>query len=192
MALLLPGFIDPPDTVLLIAPQRTQLKAGETTTVDLMVKDILGLYGVEIHLKFDPEAVQVVDADPGTDGVQIEPGTLPIPSFVAQNEVDNETGTIDYVATQLPPSKPGTGSGVVARVSLLAIKPSTSYLEFEHFLLADTIGGNIDALSQGGQIQVTGHLSWVLYASVGATLASVLGCIGCIAIRKRTRGKRDV
>jgi hypothetical protein len=163
---------------------------GDTTTVDLMLADVRGLYGAEIHLRFDPEALRVIDAAPDTDGVQLEPGTLPTPDFVVQNEADNDTGKIDYAVTQLPPSKPGEGSGTIARITFQAIKPSVSSLQFEQFLLADTIGGNIDALPQDGQITVQSHSAWLLYAMIGATMACVIGGIGYLVKRTSVRRRK--
>jgi hypothetical protein len=150
-----------------------------------MLADVEGLYGAEVHLSFDPKAVQVVDAAPDTDGVQLEPGTLPSPDFVVQNQVNNDTGTIDYAVTQLPPSEPGTGSGVIARITFQALKPSVSVVRFEQFLLADTIGGNIDALPEDGQIQVQSRSRWAIYAAAAAALALALGSIGYLTIRRK-------
>jgi hypothetical protein len=184
-ALLLTGFVYQPGAVLHTSPQTAQLRVGDTTTMDVMLADVHGLYGVEIHLAFDPVALEVVDAAPDTEGVQIEPGTLPVPDFVVLNEVDNGAGTIDYAVTQLPPSDPGEGSGVVARVTFRAKRPSVSSVGFEQFLLADTIGGNIDARSQDGQIKVQSRSQWMFYAAAGATLALAVGGIGYLAIRRK-------
>lgn len=189
-AFVLTGFGYQPRPVLHTNPQATQLRVGDTTTVDLMLTDVAGLYGAEIHLRFDPEALQVVDAAPDTDGIQLEPGTFPAPDFVVQNVADNGTGTIDYAVTQLPPSKPGEGSGVIARITFKAQKPSVSFVRFEQFLLADTIGGNIDARPQDGQIKVQNGSLWVLYAAIGAALILSLGGIGYLATRTSVRRRK--
>ena len=185
LAFLLTGFGYQPRAVLHTNPQAAKLKVGDTTTIDLMLSDVQGLYGAEIHLRFDPDALQVIDAAPDTEGVQLEPGTLPAPDFVVQNEVDNGAGTIDYAVTQLPPSNPGEGSGVVARVTFRAKKPSVSLVRFEQFLLADTIGGNIDARPQDGQIKVQSRSLWILYATAGATIILVVGGIGYLVTRRK-------
>ena len=189
-ALLLTGAKYQPSAILHTNPQETRLAVGDTTTVDLMLADVRGLYGAEIHLRFDPKALQVVDAAPGTDGVQLEPGILPVPDFVVQNEADNSQGTIDYAVTQLPPSKPGEGSGVVARITFQAIKPSISSLRFEQFLLADTIGGNIEALPQDGQIRVQNRSAWILYAVIGLALLSIVGGAGYLVTRTSVRQRK--
>jgi hypothetical protein len=189
-ALLLIGLRYQPRALLHTHPQETVLEVGESTTVDLMLSDVRGLYGAELHLRFDPQVLQVVDAAPDADGVQLEPGALPAPDFVVQNRADNQLGTIDYAVTQLPPSQPGEGSGVVARVTLRAIKPSVSLIRFEHFLLADTIGGNIDAHPQDGQVRVRNRSAWMLYAAIGLAMVSAAGGAGYLVTRTTVRRRK--
>ncbi len=174
------GFVrhnDPPQARLHVSPQATRLKVGDITTLDLTIAQVRELYGIEVHLRFDAEALEVVDADPSQDGIQIEPGTLPTPDFVVQNQADNDTGTINYAVTQLPPRKPGEGAGVVARITLRAKQSSVSDIHFQEFLLADTNGSNIDAVSQDGQIRVQGYSLWILGAAAGAVAILIIGFI---------------
>jgi hypothetical protein len=92
--------------------------ATTTLSVDIYVENVIGLYGADIQLLFDPDAAQVVDADPFMPGAQIQPlaGFLS-PDFVIRREADNNTGLIWYAVSQLNPSPPATGSGALARVT---------------------------------------------------------------------------
>lgn len=173
-------------TVIKVAPQTSSVKVGDQTTVDLAIEKVADLYGVQLHLTFDPQVVEVVDADPSQDGIQVELGTFPVPDFIVQNTADNQAGTIDYVLTQLPPSKPSSGEGIVARVTFRAKKAAVSQVQFEQYLLADTQGSSIDATPQHGQVRVTGGSGWIL--AVGAGIAALLvvgGGIGFVL----TKGK---
>ncbi|QLQ06879.1 MAG: hypothetical protein HZY76_13085 [Anaerolineae bacterium] len=69
--------------------------------VDLYVANVTDLYGADIKYSFDPNIVQVVDADPFTPGVQIQPlaGFLS-PDLVVRRDANNVTGTIQYALTQ--------------------------------------------------------------------------------------------
>jgi hypothetical protein len=179
--LALTGFVghnDQPQAKLHVSPQTTRLKVGEVTTLDLMVAQVHGLYGIEVHLRFDPEAIEIVDADPTREGIQLDPGVLPTPDFVVQNQADNNAGIIDYAVTQLPPREPGGGTGVVARITLRAKQSSISDIQFQEFLLADTTGDNIDALTQAGQIRVHGYSPWILGAAGGIVAILAIGGIG--------------
>ena len=55
--------------------------------------------GAQVYLDFDPSHLQVVDADAGAVGVQIQPGPV-FPgtwSVIPLNNVDNATGRIGFV-----------------------------------------------------------------------------------------------
>jgi hypothetical protein len=177
--LALTGFIiQPVQTTLQLVPQTVQLDVNTTTVLDLAITQVSGLYGVEAHLRFDPEILEVVDADPTREGVQIEAGTFPTPDFVALNHVDNAAGTIDYAATQLSPREPREGSGVVARITVRAKQPSTTLVEIEKFILTDTSAGIIDAVVENGQIRVRQGVPWLLFGAGGALLLLLVGGVG--------------
>jgi hypothetical protein len=125
-------------TTLWIDPPETTLPVSNTFTVDVMVSDVTDLYGVELEITFDPNLVEVVDADPGTAGIQIQPGGCPSPDFVVLNSADNTTGTISYAATSISPSPPCNGSGVIASITFHGLAEGTSSVHFNSWLLSDT------------------------------------------------------
>ena len=112
----LPDAVDP--ALVRCEPSVAIGPATNTLSVDIFVEDVAGLYGADIRLTFDTTAAQVIDADPGMPGVQIQPlaGFLS-PDLVVRREADNTTGLIWYAVTQLNPSPPATGSGALARVT---------------------------------------------------------------------------
>jgi hypothetical protein len=154
--------------------------------VDLAITQVSGLYGVEVHLRFDPDAIQVVDADPTRSGIQLESGTFPAPDFVALNQVDNRAGTIDYAVTQLSPREPREGSGVAAKIRVQAKQPSTTQIEIVKFILTDTSAGVIDAVSENSQIEIRQNVPWYLYALGGGLLLLIAGGVGY----RRTVGRK--
>jgi len=174
-----------PQTILKVDPQSLRLQVGETAQVDLTLEQVADLYGAEIHLRFNPEILEIVDADPAQEGVQLEPGMLPIPDFVVLNKADNVAGTVDYAVTQLPPNKPGEGDGIVARITFRAKKAAVSQIQLERFLLADTSGSSIQAVPQHGQIKVTGNSTWILITIASALLMVIGGGIGFIWIKRK-------
>lgn len=170
IAVILPtltGFVEQDRVTLKMDPQSLRLKVGEAARVDLAIEQVSGLYGAEVHLKFDPMVLEVVDADPDQGGVQIQAGTLPIPDFVVLNSADNQAGTVDYAVTQLPPNKPGQGNGVVASLTVRAKKAAVTQIQLERVLLADTAGNSINVVTQNGQVRVMGDLTWMLFVAGG-------------------------
>ena len=120
LSLVLPLSAAPGDdpAVVRCEPALVLGPATSTLTFDIYVENVVDLYGADIRLVFDTTAAQVVDADPSTPGVQIQPlaGFLS-PDLVIRRDADNSTGLIWYALTQLNPRPPASGSGALARVT---------------------------------------------------------------------------
>src|SRR5512139_386501 len=101
-----------------IAPGTAQVAIGQTVDVAVEVVDVQDLYGIDIALTFDPNVVEVVDANPGQAGVQMALGTFPDSGFVVLNAADNVTGTVRFAMTQLNPSLPKSGTGALMVIRL--------------------------------------------------------------------------
>jgi hypothetical protein len=86
--------------------------------VTVQLEDVTDLYGAEIQLQFDPAQLKVRDEDPRLAGVQIAPGPLLAfdDRFVAANNVDLQTGQVNFVFTLLKPALPIKGEGVLATI----------------------------------------------------------------------------
>lgn len=119
---------------------------GQQLTLSLYVENVVDLYGVEMELSFNPAIAQVVDAAPGTPGVQIQPlaGFLS-PDFVVRRSADNAAGIIQYAATQVAPSTPVSGSGAVAAVTFQSVSNGTFSMPYTDVLLSSIDGTPIDA-----------------------------------------------
>jgi hypothetical protein len=173
-----------PQTVIKVTPKDLKVQAGTEATVELVVESVSELYGAQVQLDFDPNVLEVVDANLSEEGVQIEPGSLPQPDFIVQNLADNAQGTIQYALTQLPPSEPGRGNGIMARVTFRAKAPAVTRLEFQHYLLADVSGGSIKAVSQGGQIKVVRGTTWMLIGGAALLGLVLIGGFAGFALKK--------
>ena len=60
--------------------------------IAIVIENVRDLYGIEFHLTFDPNVIQVEDANPAREGVQIEPAAWLQDGFVAVNRADNSRG----------------------------------------------------------------------------------------------------
>ena len=101
------GALVRPDPILV------EIVEGQIRTVNIVLEDAQDVYAVEVRASFDTTAVEVVDADPGRMGVQMTPGDFIQPDFVVRNGADNDAGTLQYVATQVNPTPPASGSGTL-------------------------------------------------------------------------------
>lgn len=144
-----------PQTVLHPDPLSIGLRAGDEGSVSIIADDVQNMYGVEFHLQFDPNVVEVVDADGSKPGVQIKPDVWLKNSFVAVNKVDNGAGKIDYAVTLLNPAPAVSGSGTIATITFKAKNNGVSPLKIQKAILASREGKEIKSAVQDGAIGVS-------------------------------------
>jgi len=141
--------------ILLPDPLSLGLKPGEAGKVALRVQGVENLYGLEVHLSFDPALVEVVDADPAKPGVQIGGGDFLPNGFVAVNNADNATGRIDYAVTLLNPAEPVSGEGVLAAITFEGKANGSSPLKIDKAILASREASEIPSQTQDGVVGVS-------------------------------------
>ncbi|MBE7551863.1 MAG: LysM peptidoglycan-binding domain-containing protein [Anaerolineales bacterium] len=142
--------------VIRFEPSAAQVGAGNPQVVELRIENVTNLAGAEVQVQFNPAVLQVQDADPGKDGIQIEPGSFPAPDFVASNVVSNTVGLLQYAVVQIPPTQPVSGSGLLARITFQTLAAGTSDLIFTRADLATGDAQPIAVTRQSGQIVVSG------------------------------------
>jgi len=145
VAQLAPTATAEPTPVLaqaLLESNATAVGAGDPTVIAIVLADVVNLYGVEFHLRYNPKLVEIVDADTSLPGVQITPGPAFTSGkgFVALNHVDMTEGTIDLAATRLNPAPALFGRAVVASFSAKPLAAGELHLTYDQVLLADRNG----------------------------------------------------
>ena len=162
----------------------------EAVTVAIHIENATRLYGVEVHLAFDPARLQVQDADPNKEGVQIQAGNFPSPDFVVQNQADNAKGTIDYAVTQLAPREAVDGSGVLATVTVKGKDKGTSSLTFVGAKLANPDGQEIPSQTVDGQVEiaataVSGGMSSGLLIGAGVVVVLLIAVVAFLVLKRK-------
>ena len=141
-------------TILHFVPSPQQVTVGGVVAVQLRLENVQNLYGIEVHLAFDKNIVQIKDDGPSQDGDQVTVGDIPYPDFPIQNMVDNYGGRLDYAVVQLAPRPAANGSGVVATIHFLGVREGTSPIHFTSAKLASPDGFPIAATFHDGTIVV--------------------------------------
>ncbi|MBN1583198.1 MAG: hypothetical protein JXA89_20990 [Anaerolineae bacterium] len=133
-----------------------ELAMGQTVTIDILVENAPSIYGIESHLAFDPTALQVVDADPDLDGVQLSPGDLidAGQAFILQNRADNQAGTVDYALTLVNPAPAVQGDGVLAQITFEAKAPGQTTIWITKGLFGTRSGETVAPLAEHVEMQV--------------------------------------
>jgi hypothetical protein len=139
---------------LSVVPAVLEIPSGGTGTTEVQVAGVSSLYGVQFHLSFDPNVVQVVDADSTKPGVQIAVGSLFSGKnyFVAKNQADNTSGVIEFIITLRAPVVPISGAGALASVTWQRKGGGQSALTFSQTELSDPNGLSICHKSENGSI----------------------------------------
>ncbi|MBI5879015.1 MAG: hypothetical protein HZB53_15295 [Chloroflexi bacterium] len=136
-------------------PPTLEVGLGQQETLNIVLEDAQDVYGIDVRAKFDPAVIEVVDADPSKDGVQMTPGTFIKPDFLVRNTAENVTGTLQYVTTQVNPSPPVSGRGIVVSVLVRgkALGKQTAFT-ISFVEIADRTGRKLPVRGQAGNIVV--------------------------------------
>ncbi|MBN1976553.1 MAG: hypothetical protein JW918_04050 [Anaerolineae bacterium] len=146
--------------VVSIDPPSAEIDVGDTVAVDVYLEDVTDLAYVEMYVIFDPDFLEVVDADTYTDGVQIEIGPLfGADVIVTYNEVDQSAGEIFFAQEIVTDTV--SGSGVLATITFQGNAAGTSdiVIDGDGIYLADGDGEFISAGIEDGSIAVIGDVT---------------------------------
>ena len=123
--------------------------------IPVEIRDVSDLYAIDIQIEFNPEVVQVEDADPNQDGIQPALGTFLDAGLTLFNEVDNEAGLVRFVMTQVNPSEAKSGSGVVLVLYLSGSQTGVSDLDVTVLELSTRAGQAIEVEPVSGSVTVS-------------------------------------
>jgi len=137
------------ETRVRVRPGAGSYQAGQQIAVEVFVEDVADLYGADVQLAFDATRLVVLDANPSKPGVQVQPrDDLLSPDLVLSADADNVAGTVRYVMTQLNPSQPVSGSGVLFSLTLEASAEGPATVAIQQLTLTDRDGIVIPATAQ--------------------------------------------
>ena len=115
-----------------IAPSSTKANVGDVFTVTVQLSDVQRLYGFQYKLFFDPNILQVVDADAGQAGVQIKRSEAFAGLTVGfeSNTVYNATGLILHGISLTESTEGASGPAELGQITFEAIAEGVTPLRF--------------------------------------------------------------
>lgn len=123
--------------------EAVEIAPDAVVEVPIRVEDIEGLYAIDLEMTFDPQLLEAQDADPSAPGVQMGLGGFLDPGLLLFNSVDNESGEIRFVMSQVNPSEPKSGDGILLVVYFKGIKEGESPLTITNLQTSDQAGVEI-------------------------------------------------
>ena len=106
--------------VLAFEPASVSVKAGETTTIGVVVQNAQDLYSVPMLMQYDPKVISVEDV---RQGGFLSGGQQPI---AVVQRVDKERGQAIVSATRMPNTPGVSGNGTIFGVVVKGVAPGSS------------------------------------------------------------------
>jgi len=159
-----PTITPPSGPVVRVTPQNLTLPiCNAQGTSSVRVENVQNMIAFQLELRYNPAIVEVIDADPGREGVQVKVSNAFASGFIAQNIVDTGNGRISVAATLL-------GGGVISgSAELISVDwapeaAGASALTLENVILVRSNNQVIPFTPQHGAVEVTncGGVSGVL------------------------------
>ena len=141
---------------LQVMPARVRVDVGQEFTVTLQLQGVTNLYGVDARVSFNPNVVEVVDANAGAAGVQIQRGNFPNASgnWVVKQVADNQVGVAWYAISLNAPAPGANGSGVLCSIRFRAKANGYTGFKFAEGTLVDTGVERTPVLLLEGSVRV--------------------------------------
>jgi hypothetical protein len=123
--------------------------------VPVEVREVVDLYALDLTIRFDPDILQIEDANPNQAGVQPGVATFLDAGMTLFNEVDNETGTVRFVMSQINPSEPKSGDGNLLVLYFVGKQAGTSQVTVEKAEFSTRFGEAIPVNGVDAEIVVS-------------------------------------
>jgi general secretion pathway protein D len=129
-------------------PQNVSLKAGQTTTVGIVVENVNDLYSIPLLLQYNPAVVSVEEVQ---HGGFLSGGTQEI---AIVSRADKEHGQYIISATRQPNTPGVSGSGTLMGIVVKGLAPGTSNLSIVQVNAKDSQQKTIPLVTSEANVQV--------------------------------------
>lgn len=146
--------------------QAYSLAPGSRIEIPIEVRGVQDLYAIDLELQFDPAILGAEDADPNLAGIQAALGTFLDAGLLLVNEIDLDTGVVRFVMSQVNPSEPKSGDGILLVLYLTAKTAGESNLMVNSITLSDRFGVEIPSSGLGAVITITEDAPAVTHTSI--------------------------
>lgn len=126
--------------VVTVTFEEESVAIGDAVEAVICVAGVEDLFGLEVHVAYDAERLEMVDGDAEQEGIQAWHGDLLEIEYVLVNAGNPEMGTLDYAVAQKADAAGVGGDGALVRVAFKALADGLAELRLISVILADTQG----------------------------------------------------
>jgi hypothetical protein len=149
------GKLQDGEALVYTDPVRLEISAGQVRILHILLVNAEAIYGIDLQATFDPAVVEVMDANSKQAGIQMTSGEFLKPDFVVRNLADNQAGTLRYVVTQLKPTPPANGKGIILSIQFRGkLAGHSTPLTFASAVVADRHGVKQTVKTQGAELVI--------------------------------------
>jgi len=123
--------------------QALEAAPGTVIEAPVQIRNASQVYAIDIELQFDPAVLAAEDANPSSAGIQMGFGEFLDPGLALFNEVDLEKGIVRFAVSQINPSEPKSGDGVLFVIYFVGLKEGVSPLTVTNLQVASREGDEI-------------------------------------------------
>jgi hypothetical protein len=154
-----PGSVDIP--AICVSPENEIVRVGSTFTIQIEIRNVTGLYGVDVQLSWDPTIIQYVSHQKTIPAELYLHGVLHGYTLPVRDDVDEtasmpgaEPNTMYWLAeASILPAAPFSGSGTVFTMTFKALTAETCSILFTCVMLSDIEGHPIECSHVDGHYQ---------------------------------------
>ena len=143
------------NTSIIAGANAATVQQGKQIALLISIENVTGLYSVQVRVTWDPAILEIVDADPDQDGIQVATGEFfSDDALTIINSADNISGTLDFGVTLSGDASSLNGDGILAQVTFYARQDGFTPLNLSYVRLYDSEARSIEATIQVGEITV--------------------------------------
>jgi cell division septation protein DedD len=134
-----------------------EVAPGDLVEVPIQIRAVTDLYAMDISLTFDPAVVTVEDGNSNRPGVQPALGTFLEAGMTLFNTVDVEAGEVHFAMSQVNPSEPKSGDGILLVLYVRGVAEGETALTITNLEMSDRFGDAIVGTPLSGRVTVSGE-----------------------------------
>lgn len=169
---------------------------GEIVHVDVVAENLPSVYGVEFKMTYPQNDLEPMDADPESEGVQLDMGNFfgsADTLYILQNRIRLESGEIFFAASRLNPAPAADGSGLLARLKMKAVSEGKPAIRIEKLRFGTRDGKRIiPTFPDSIVLHVEKKPGMEVWIAMGTLLLIILFSLSALLYRKRTTDNRSV